>query len=105
MIKRILQEVIKDHLFKGKAILLFGPRQTGKSTLVETILAGRDHLYLNGDDADVREILTNTTAAKLKLVVGNKTILFIDEAQRIPNVGLTIKLFTDQIKNVQVIAT
>ena len=69
------------------------------------MLAQKDHLYLNGDDADVREILTNTTATRLKTVVGNKPILFIDEAQRIPNIGLTIKLFTDQIKNVQVIAT
>ncbi|WP_199539404.1 ATP-binding protein [Dyadobacter luteus] len=92
-------------MFKGKAILLFGPRQSGKSTLVESVLAGKEFMYLNGDDSDVREILTSTTAAKLRLVVGNKKILFIDEAQRIPNIGLTLKLFTDQIKDVQVIAT
>jgi uncharacterized protein len=68
-------------------------------------LEAKEHLYLNGDDADTREVLTNTTAAKLKAIMGSKTILFLDEAQRIPNVGLTLKLFTDQIKNVQVIAT
>jgi predicted AAA+ superfamily ATPase len=62
-------------------------------------------MYLNGDDSDVREILTNTTAAKLRLVVGSKKILFIDEAQRIPDIGLTLKLFTDQIRDVQIIAT
>ncbi|RCR66928.1 ATP-binding protein [Larkinella punicea] len=105
MIERIIQKKIEQRLFKGKAILLFGPRQSGKSTLVESMLAKKDHVYLNGDDYDVREILTNTTATKLKTVVGNKTILFIDEAQRIPNIGLTLKLFTDQIKTVQVIAT
>jgi predicted AAA+ superfamily ATPase len=105
MIERILQSAIEKRLFKGKAILIFGPRQSGKSTLVTTILADKDHLYLNGDDADVREILTNTTVAKLKLVVGNKKIIFIDEAQRISNIGLTLKLFIDQIKDVQVIAT
>ncbi len=105
MIKRILQNTIEQRLFKGKAILLFGPRQAGKSTLVEELLKDKEHLYLNGDDADVRDILTNTSATKLKTVVGNKKILFIDEAQRIPNVGLTLKLFTDQIKDVQVIAT
>jgi predicted AAA+ superfamily ATPase len=105
MIERIIQKKIEQRLFKGKAILLFGPRQSGKSTLVESMLAEKDHLYLNGDDYDVREILTNTTATKLKTVVGNKPILFIDEAQRIPNIGLTLKLFTDQIKTVQVIAT
>lgn len=105
MIKREIQNKIEQRLFRGKAILLFGPRQSGKSTLIESMLVDKDHLYLNGDDADVREILTNTTASKLKTVIGNKTILFIDEAQRIPNIGLTLKLFTDQIKHVQVIAT
>lgn len=105
MITRELQHSIEKRFFKGKAILIFGPRQSGKSTMIESVLAGKDHLYLNGDDADVREILTNTTATKLKALVGNKKILFIDEAQRITNIGLTIKLFTDQIKDVQVIAT
>lgn len=105
MIIRTLQPVIEKRLFKGKAILVFGPRQVGKSTLIEGILEGKEHLYLNGDDADVREILVNATATKLKAIVGSKTILFIDEAQRIQNIGLTLKLFTDQLKNVQVIAT
>jgi predicted AAA+ superfamily ATPase len=105
MIERTIQIAIEQRLFKGKAILVFGPRQSGKSTLIEAILKDKEHLYLNGDDADVRDILTNTTATKLKMVVGNKKILFIDEAQRIPNIGLTLKLFTDQIKDVQVIAT
>ena len=68
-------------------------------------MAGKDYLYLNGDDADVRETLTNTTAVRLRLMMGDKKILFLDEAQRIPNVGLTLKLFTDQIREVQVIAT
>jgi len=105
MIVRSIQKTVEEKLFKGKAVLLFGPRQVGKSTLIEGILQDKDHLYLNGDDADVREILTNTTATKLKAIVGNKKILFIDEAQRIQNIGLTLKLFTDQIKDVQVIAT
>jgi predicted AAA+ superfamily ATPase len=105
MINRSILPQIENRLFKGKAILVFGPRQAGKSTLVADILKDKDHLYLNGDDADVREILTNTTATKLKTVVGSKKILFVDEAQRITNIGLTLKLFTDQIKDVQVIAT
>lgn len=105
MIQRILQDTIQKDLFKGKALLLFGPRQSGKSTLIQTILKNKDHLYLNGDDADVRETLTNTTATKLKAVTGNKKIVFIDEAQRIQNIGLTLKLFTDQLQDIQVIAT
>ena len=105
MIHRTLKNTIKKDLFKGKALLLFGPRQSGKSTLIQEVLKDTAYLYLNGDDADVREMLTNTTATKLKAMVGNNKILFIDEAQRIQNIGLTLKLFTDQIKDVQVIAT
>jgi uncharacterized protein len=107
MINRQLEITIKERFFRGKALLLFGPRQSGKSTLIENLLKSQDKewLYLNGDDADVREILTNTTATKLKAIAGNKEIVFIDEAQRIVNIGLTLKLFTDQIKGVQVIAT
>ncbi len=105
MIQRTLKDSIQKDLFKGKAILLFGPRQSGKSTLMQEVLKDQDYLYLNGDDADVREILTNTTATKLKAVIGSKKIVFIDEAQRIQNIGLTLKLFTDQIKEVQILAT
>ena len=97
--------MIKKDLFKGKALLLFGPRQSGKSTLIQEVLKDTEYLYLNGDDADVREMLTNTTATKLKMVAGNKKIVCIDEAQRIQNIGLALKLFTDQLKDIQVIAT
>ena len=92
-------------LFKGKAILLFGPRQCGKSTLVEAALDGKEYLHLTGDDADVREMLTDTSAARIKVMMGKNRILFIDEAQRVPGIGLTLKLITDQLKTIQVIAT
>ncbi len=105
MIKRTLLTDIQRRLFQGKAIILFGPRQCGKSTLIEDMLKDKEHLYLNGDDADIREQLTNTSATRLKTIVGGYKIVFIDEAQRIPNIGLTLKLFTDQLKDIQVIAT
>lgn len=75
--------------------------------MAEVLLSGlnEEWLTLNGDDADVREILSDTTATKLKVIIGNKKIALIDEVQRIKNIGLTLKLITDQIKNVQVIAT
>lgn len=107
MIPRILQSELEKRLFKGKAILLFGARQTGKSTLAEALLSAQQQewLTLNGDDADVREALSNAMADKLKAIIGNKKILLVDEAQRIENIGLTLKIITDQIKGVQVIAT
>jgi len=71
MIERLLYFKIQKRLFKGKAITLFGPRQAGKSTLIESLLKNNDHLYLNGDEADVREMLYNTTSARLKAIAGS----------------------------------
>jgi len=107
MIGRELAEQIKQHFFKGKAIILFGPRQCGKTTLMEAILASQKEsvLSLNGDEADIRDLLSNTTSTRLQSIIANHKIVFIDEAQRIPGIGLTLKLFTDQINDVQVIAT
>ena len=107
MIIRKISNVLTDRFFKGKALLVFGPRQSGKTTLIEMVLQTRPEptLRLNGDEADVRDLLSNTTATHLKTVVGKNKIVFIDEAQRIPNIGITLKLFTDQLKGVQVIAT
>lgn len=107
MISRLILSSLQKRLFKGKALLLFGARQTGKSTLTETLLASqaKEWLTLNGDDADVRDSLSNSTASKIRAITGNKKILLIDEAQRIENIGLTLKLITDQLKDVQVIAT
>src|SRR5690606_19170422 len=105
MIQRTFKKKIQERLVKGKALIIFGPRQSGKSTLVEEVLRDVEHLYLNGDDADVREVLTNTTATKLKVMIGNHKIVYIDEAQRIPTIDIALNLFTNQIKAVQVIAT
>ena len=107
MINRDLQATIENRMFKGKVLLIMGPRQSGKSTLVQTLLTSQQKpwLYLNGDEADVRELLTNTTSVKLSILAGNNQLVFIDEAQRIPDIGLTLKLFTDQLKGIQVIAT
>lgn len=94
-------------LFKGKAFIIFGPRQTGKTTFVEQLLARVDKktLYLNGDDADVRETLAKPNATQIAQMLGDYEVLFIDEAQRINDVGLLIKIIVDRFKSVQVIAT
>lgn len=104
--RQILQS-IKERMFRNKAILILGPRQVGKSTLCESLLKeiGVPWLYLNGDEADVRAELTDATSARLRNIIGEKKVLFIDEAQRIPGIGLTLKIIVDQIKDVQVIAT
>ena len=90
---------------KGKAIIILGPRQVGKTTLVKNILVGNTYLFLDGDDPTVRILLTNPNTEQLKNIIGNNKILFIDEAQRIENIGITLKIITDQFKEVQLIVS
>jgi uncharacterized protein len=107
MIPRILDQKIKNDLFKGKAIILYGPRQCGKTTLIEKIAqdSGIEYLLKNGDEPDTRELFGDITTSQLRTIIGGRKLLIIDEAQRIVNIGLTIKLITDNIRDVQVIAT
>ena len=107
MIRRKLLHHIANHFFKGKAILLFGARQVGKTTLVNQLLENRSEpiLSVSGDEPDIREIFKDITSTQLKTFIGHHKILFVDEAQRIENIGLTLKLIVDNIKDVQIIAT
>jgi predicted AAA+ superfamily ATPase len=105
MIKRQLELSIQERMYKGKAILILGPRQVGKTTLIKSVLKNRDHLFLNGDDPSVREMLNGINTAQLERLIGNNRLVYIDEAQRIPEIGLTLKLITDQFSDVQLIVT
>lgn len=105
MIKRNLEEKIKNRFGTGKAILLIGPRQVGKTTLFNKLLEEKEYLFLNGDDPTVRKLLSNPNLEQLKNIIGNHKIVFIDEAQRIDNIGLTLKLITDQLKTVQLLVS
>lgn len=103
MILRTLLDVLRHRMFQGKAIVLIGPRQVGKTTLIQTLLEGKDHLFLDGDDSDVRTLLDGVGLSRLKAIIGNHSLVFVDEAQRIENVGLMAKMVTDQMKQVQLI--
>ncbi|MCP4653050.1 MAG: ATP-binding protein [Candidatus Omnitrophica bacterium] len=106
MITRQIQENIEKHLFKGKAIILYGARQTGKTTLVSMIKEKhKNSLYLNCDEIDIREKLTKKTSTELATLIGNKKLVVIDEAQRVVDIGLTIKILVDTMKDTQIIAT
>ena len=107
MIQRSMVNSIQRKMFGGKAIIVLGARQVGKTTLInDLVLDSRDDvLSLNGDDADVRSLLTDVNVDSLIRLIGDNKILFIDEAQRIPDIGLVIKICVDRIKHVQVIAT
>ena len=107
MINRILYQKIEKELFKGKVIIILGPRQVGKTTILKEFQKITIHkfLFLNADEPDVRARLTNASSSQLKQLIGDNKIVVIDEAQRIKNIGLTLKLIADQIKQIQVIAT
>lgn len=106
-IPRELLPIMHGNMFQGKAIILLGARQTGKTSLVKRLLDERqeESIFLNADRPEVRAQLTNPSLATLHQLVGNARIIVIDEAQRIKNIGLILKLFTDELAAVQVVAT
>jgi predicted AAA+ superfamily ATPase len=101
MINRILYNSLEKNVKKNKAIVLLGPRQVGKTTLIQEFLKKKDCLFLSGDDPEVRVLLEDAGTSKLKAILGNYEWVFIDEAQRIKGIGLTAKLITDNFKKVQ----
>lgn len=107
VISRILFEEVRSKIGQGKAIIIMGPRQAGKSTLLAELIKQTDRksILLDCDEPDIRQLLTNTTSTALKSLIGDATLVLIDEAQRVKNIGLTLKLFTDKIPGVQVVVT
>ena len=107
MIRRSIEKDIHQRMFDGKAIIIMGARQVGKTTLIKQILDHNDEsiFWFNGDDADTRNLFEDISATRLSSIIGNHRIVVIDEAQRITDIGIKLKLITDQIPNVQLIAT
>jgi len=105
MYLRYLEKIIKQRVGSGKAIVIIGPRQVGKTTLIETILKNNDYLLLDGDDPKTRTLLTEPNTEQIRSIIGKHRIIFIDEAQRINGIGLTMKIITDKFKEVQLITS
>ena len=105
MIQRQISERIKSKLFQGKAILVSGARQVGKTTLLKALL--EEHpgniLHLDGDDLTIQNLMNRPNTQQLKQIIGKNNIIFLDEALRIPEIGLTSKIIVDQFKDVQLI--
>ncbi len=106
MINRTLSGLVEKKINSGKALIILGARQTGKTTLLKSIFEKKNKvLWLNADEADIRAIFENSSSARLKAMFANYKIIVVDEAQRISDVGIKFKLITDQIPNVQLVAT
>jgi len=104
-IKRYLEEKILKNLDKRKILIIYGARQTGKTTLVKMILEKfKNAIYLNGDLSDDRDRLkeaTRTMVAQFE----KYELMIIDEAQRIENIGIKLKVIFDNLPNLKIIAT
>ena len=106
--KRTIQEHIEDNLFEKKIIVIYGPRQVGKTTLLKILrdkYSSKKSLFLDCDDFDNRESLSNVTSTDLKKLFQNYEIVFIDEAQRVENIGMTLKIAIDNMPEKQFIVT
>lgn len=106
-IERALMPVIENWLFKGKVLTIYGPRQVGKTTLAMDILKkyGSTDNYFDCDIPSISAKFQNPEPVLLKRLIGDANLIIIDEAQRIHNIGHTLKVFHDHIPEVQIIAT
>jgi predicted AAA+ superfamily ATPase len=105
MYLRSLRDKIEKRIDSGKVIIVIGPRQVGKTTLIESILKTKDYLLLDGDDPKTRTFLSASNTEQIRSILGNNQFVFIDEAQRIDGIGLTMKIITDRFKDVQLFAS
>lgn len=101
MFARTIENIIKEKINSGKAIIVVGARQVGKTTLLNKILKDKDYLFLDADDPSTRSLLQSPTTEQIRTFIGEYKYVFLDEAQRIPGIGLTLKIITDQFKEVQ----
>ena len=107
MVNRLIFNTIKQKFFRGKAVIIVGPRQVGKTTLLRMLAADMDRKVLvwNCDEPDVRRRLAEPTSTMLGAETSGYDIVFIDEAQRVQNIGITLKLLIDNFPEKQVVAT
>jgi predicted AAA+ superfamily ATPase len=107
MIKRALFNTLLEKSFTGKTIFLLGPRQVGKTTLMKMIRQSNPEksIWLNADNPDDRELLNNLNAQRSLELFSPRSIVFIDEAQRLENSGLTLKIIHDSCPEIQLIAS
>lgn len=107
MIKRILESIINERLFSGKSIVLLGPRQVGKTTLIKQLFDNHHDkaIWINADNIEDRELLNNMNSTRAKELFPPGRLVLIDEAQRLENSGLTLKIIHDSCTGIQLIAT
>ena len=106
MIQRSIEKAFQEKLFQGKAIILLGARQVGKTTLLKKIATSlQDVLWLNADTFEVQTMFEQPSSSRFQSFIKNNKVLIIDEAQNIKDIGLKLKIITDEFSQIQLIAT
>lgn len=107
LIERFLTDRVLKAIEPGKVTILYGPRQVGKTTLLSQLSKelSEPYLQISGDQLKYREVLSSEDSQKLKGLIGDSKILIIDEAQRVPNIGLNLKIIVDNFPEVKVLVT
>lgn len=107
-INRTVLQLVESRISDPKALIILGPRQTGKSTLLKEIASrtGGKQLFLNCDEAISREGLQSVrSVAEMRLILGDANLVLIDEAQRVRDIGIILKLITDNFPRVKLIVS
>lgn len=106
-IERKVQNLIKNKLSPGKVLVLLGARRVGKTFLLKEIITNttENYIFWNGEDFAVHELLKRRSIQNYKNIIGNATLLIIDEGQKIPEAGLIFKLIVDSFEDLKIIVT
>ena len=107
LIKRTIEDQVIEYLKPNKVVVLLGPRRVGKTVLIKQVLAkiSEPYLLLHGEDQDVKRQLEYRSTQRYKNILGETKLLIIDEAQKIPEIGLILKLMVDTIEGLKILAT
>ncbi len=105
MITRAIETLFHEKMQDHKVVILTGPRQVGKTTFLKNYFDTKNASWFNADEADIREILSNHNTTYIKQIIGNNKIMIIDEAQRVENIGILLKIIHDQLTDVKVVVT
>jgi uncharacterized protein len=107
LISRQIVDFLKTRIATGKILVISGPRQVGKTTLAREVTnqLNLPTKYFNGDLQEVRAQFAEITIENLRNVVGGHAVLIIDEAQRIENIGLILKIIYDELPGKMILVT
>ena len=106
-IHRNLLKIINNQILPGKVTIIYGPRQVGKTTLVKALMSmsSLKTLFVNADELIYRDVLSSQSLQQLTELIGDVKLFIIDEAQRVKDIGVNLKIIVDNYPSLKVIAT